>query len=574
MASSNIYERVLSLQKVPNGGFAYINKNEGITLSSGQQFYIDTVYTGFFPPVGPLSTDKDKYRKQKWLSIGLEGNSFRRYINENTGAQGIPDGLQPGNFVYYTIEPKSSLLESGAGNINSKYISSLRAKPYMVMENDAKRDNSYDKTPSNLFTGVSGNNNFVVFNSKSKYSGLALQSIRFHPVIGNGYASYDLLSGKLINIQPKNHHLETFIEINLKSGNKINYGNKDRQSYFLTYPTIASGRAFNVAGAPNPEANGIYVGNNSNLEPSYYINENNYRLYNSGNTQLYVIAQPNNSNISYTIAPDLINFTNIYRSSGNANYPYNYSKFGSNNPVYLGQNNIYTSGWRNVGNSLSVPLIVSNMVTFQLGATPSLYILGSGRRFGSFVSANVDPTGAYLLPKYSTFDLPLVKIGKYMRFTTDVRGVAYNSASTLNTFLRYFNPNFIFENEGILYFPNTTSSSLQNEILKKERINFRRPLSPNLHQAKKVNLKILFERDDKAIQNQLVIKNTYPVIERIYTGYNRLVEFYDEKDNNTYANTPFYIISGKDYEFDQKELFIYRSRPDFNDPNKQSVIKW
>jgi hypothetical protein len=488
--------------------------------------------------------------------------------------QGIPDGLQPGNFVYYTIEPKSSLLESGAGNINSKYISSLRAKPYMVIENDAKRDNSYDKTPSNLFTGVSGNNNFVVFNSKSKYSGLALQSIRFHPVIGNGYTSYDLISGKIINIQPKNHHLETFIEINLKSGNKINYGNKDRQSYFLTYPTIASGRAFNVAGAPNPEANGIYVGNNSNLQPSYYINENNYRLYNSGNTQLYVIAQPNNSNISYTIAPDLINFTNIYRSSGNANYPYNYSKFGSNNSVYLGQNNIYTSGWRNIGNSLSVPLIVSNMVTFQLGATPSLYILGSGRRFGSFASANVDPTGAYLLPKYSTFDLPLVKIGKYMRFTTDVRGVAYNSASTLNTFLRYFNPNFIFENEGIFYFPNTTLSSLQNEILKKERVNFKRPLSPNLHQAKKVNLKILFERDDKAIQNQLVIKNTYPVIERIYTDYNRLIEFYDEKDNNTYADTPFYIISGKDYEFDQKELFVYRSRPDFNDPNKQSVIKW
>ena len=574
MASNNIYERVLSLQKVPNGGFTYINKNEGITLSSGQQFYIDSVYTGFFPPVSSLSTDKDKYRKQKWLSIGLEGNSFRRYINENTGLQGIPDGLQPGNFVYYTIEPKSSLLESGVGNINSKYISSLRAKPYMVIENDAKRDNSYDKTPSNLFTGVSGNNNFVVFNSKSKYSGLALQSIRFHPVIGNGYTSYDLISGKIINIQPKNHHLETFIEINLKSGNKINYGNKDRQSYFLTYPTIASGRAFNVAGAPNPEANGIYVGNNSNLEPSYYINQNNYRLYNSGNTQLYVIAQPNNSNISYTIAPDLINFTNIYRSSGNANYPYNYSKFGSNNPVYLGQNNIYTSGWRNIGNSLSVPLIVSNMVTFQLGATPSLYILGSGRRFGSFASANVDPTGAYLLPKYSTFDLPLVKIGKYMRFTTDVRGVAYNSASTLNTFLRYFNPNFIFENEGIFYFPNTTLSSLQNEILKKERVNFRRPLSPNLHQAKKVNLKILFERDDKAIQNQLVIKNTYPVIERIYTDYNRLIEFYDEKDNNTYADTPFYIISGKDYEFDQKELFIYRSRPDFNDPNKQSVIKW
>jgi hypothetical protein len=572
---SNItYNQVLSLQRVPNGGFAYINANEGITLNSGQQFFIDSVNTGFFPPVSAASTDKNKYRKQKWLSIGLEGNTFRRYINENSGLLGIPQNLQPGNFVYYTIEPKSSLLESGAGNTNTRYISSLRAKPYMVMENDAKRDNSYEKTPANLFTGVSGNNNFVVFHPKSKYSGLALQSVRFHPIIGNGYANYDLISGRIINIQPKNHHLETFVETNLKSGNKINYGNKDRQSYFLTYPTIASGRGIGIVGAPILEANGIYVGNNSNFDPSYFINENNYRLYNSGSTNLYVIAQPKNSNISYSIAPDLINFTNIYRSSGNATYPYNYTRFADNNHTYLGQNSIYTSGWRNVNDSSSIPLKVSSMSLSQTNNTPSLYVLSSGKRFGSFASSNVDPTGAYLLPKFSINDLPPVKIGKYMRFTTEVRGTSYSSASTLSTNLRYFNPNFIFENDGIFYFPNTTSYSLQNEIIKKERINFKKALSPNLHQAKKVNLKIKFDRDDKAEQTLLVIKNTYPVVEKTYIGYDRVLEFYDEKDNNTYSQIPFYAISGRDYEFNQNELFIYKSRPDFNDPNQQNVIRW
>jgi hypothetical protein len=224
----------LSLQRVPNGGFAYINANQGITLNSGQQFFIDNVYTGFFPPVPLNSTDKNKYRKQKWLSIGLEGNSFRKYINENSGLYGIPSGLQPGNFVYYTIEPKSSLLESGINtdSNNARYISSLRAKPYMVIENDGNRPNSYEKTPSNLFTGVSGNNNFVVFNPKSKYSGLALQSIRFHPIIGNGYSEYNLWSGVPITIQPKNHHLETFININIKSGSNIVYGNSTKNLSF------------------------------------------------------------------------------------------------------------------------------------------------------------------------------------------------------------------------------------------------------------------------------------------------------------------------------------------------------
>jgi hypothetical protein len=54
----------------------------------------------------------------------------------------------------------------------------------------------------------------------------------------------------------------------------------------------------------------------------------------------------------------------------------------------------------------------------------------------------------------------------------------------------------------------------------------------------------------------------------------RVVEFYDEKDNDTFSNTPFTIISGQDYSFEQTETFIYKSRPDFNNATKQNVIRY
>lgn len=591
MASNNIYERVLSLQKVPNGGFAYINKNEGITLSSGQQFFIDSVYTGFFPPVSSLSTDKDKYRKQKWLSIGLEGNSFRRYINENTGLQGIPDGLQPGNFVYYTIEPKSSLLESGAGNVNTKYISSLRAKPYMVMENDAKRDNSYDKTSSNFFTGVSGNNNFVVFNSKSKYSGLALQSIRFHPVIGNGYINYDLISGKIINIQPKNHHLETFLEINVLSGSKVNYGNRSRNlPNNLNFNALAFGQSLKVIGASETLANGIYVANNANA--NFYVNENNYRIINSGNTNVWTLFKPSSgigferpaSASSFNLNP----YTSLYRTSGsNTSVPYSHKEHLSTKQV---ENS--SVGWFRIGNpneNINVSRLVTNdLTTWSQGRIGGFAYSAQNNRLGyvnfsynNFGGSNT-ATGSYLEVSVTT------GANRQFNFDTEPKFIKVNSSgvytyiiprlpNNANQTFSYFAPNFIYDNNGYTSFPGDIvgNNNLQNSILSKERINFKKPLSANLHQAKKVNLKLKFARNDRAKNEQIrVIKNTFPVQEKDYIGFERVIEFYDEKDNNTYVSTPFFSLTGKDYSFEQKELFIYRSRPDMNSPTSQNVMKW
>jgi len=256
-----IFDRVLTLQGVPYGGFKYVNSTLGVQLQSGQSFYIDNVYTGFFPKVSPYSSDQIKFSKQKWLSIGLEGNSFRRYINENINLQGIPSGLQPGSFVYFTIEPKSSLLEFGAGSTsnNQRYITSLRAKPYMVVLNDANKDNSYERTPSNLFTGVSGNNNFVRFHPNSRYSNLALQSIRFHPIIGNGYKDYTIASGTDVYVQPKNHHLETFMNFQVKNTSKSFFSQTSRTISTSSFTPIASGIGLFVTGATEPEANGTYV---------------------------------------------------------------------------------------------------------------------------------------------------------------------------------------------------------------------------------------------------------------------------------------------------------------------------
>ena len=153
-------------------------------------------------------------------------------------------------------------------------------------------------------------------------------------------------------------------------------------------------------------------------------------------------------------------------------------------------------------------------------------------------------------------------------------GVAYNINPIAITGLRFFSPAIIFDNQGLSFFPYTTSQTLQNELYLKDKIFFKRPLSSNLHQSKEVELKIKFAQDNRMIQNQKVIKNYSPVEERIYNKVSRIVEFYDEKDNETFSNTPFTTISGQDYSFEQTENFIYKSRPDFNNATKQNVIRY
>jgi hypothetical protein len=574
MPTNNIYNQVLSLQSIPNVGFSYINANQGITISSGQQFFIDNVYTGFFPPVPAGSTDKNKYRKQKWLSIGLEGNSFRRYINENSGLQGIPSGLEPGNFVYFTIEPKSSLLESGLNtdSNNARYISSLRAKPYMVIENDGNRPNSYEKTPSNLFTGVSGNNNFVVFHPQSRYKNLALQSVRFHPIIGNGYSEYNLWSGVPITVQPKNHHLETFIKLNIKSGANINYGNSTKNLSFAgQFQQIASGDVLIVSGSSYSEANGMYVYKSSNN----YINENNYRIYNSGNTNRWVLAQPKNTGVSYTISPDSINFNSIYKTTSVTSYAYTHKIYA--NPKRQDINPYYAYNYFNwtgvTGNSsIRVSQGCTDASIYPYYSSIGL-LYSNNSSWNGFNTTTNKPTGAYITSKNSISSLPISKINQYSKFTIN----SYNwspIANGVNPNIKLYYPYIIFDNQGLDVFPYTYSTTMPNELIIKEKVNFKRALSPNLHQGKKVNMKFNYENDTRTVQEQLVIRNFYPVLEKIYSGYSKNIEFYDERDNGAYDSNPFYVLSGKDYSFEQNELFIYKSRPDFNSPTNQSVIKW
>ena len=591
---SNLFDRVLTLQRVPQGGFSYINSSQGIPLNSGMQFYIDSVSTAFFPPVSPLSADPNKYRKQKWLSIGLEGNSFRRYINENRHLNGIPSGLEPGHFVYFTIEPKSSLLESGTNSPadQRRYISSLRAKPYMVVQNDANRDNSYEKTPSNLFTGVSGNNNFVRFHPQSRYKDLALQSLRFHPVIGNGYANYNLRSGASLNIQPKNHHLETFIEINVLSGNRVNYGSRSRSVLNnFNFNWLAFGRSLKVIDASETLANGIYVANNSNA--NFYVNENNYRIINSGNTNVWTLFKPS-SGIGYEVPAgtssfNLNQYTSLYRTSGsNTSVPYSHKEHLSTKQV---ENS--SVGWFRIGNpneNINVSrLVTNNLTTWSEGRIGGFAYSAQNNRLGyvnfsynGFGGSNT-ATGSYLEISVTTgiglqfsFDHQpkFIKVNSSGVYTYTIPSLPSNSPSTS---IAYFAPNFIYDDHGYNSFPGDTAANntLQDAILSKERINFRKPLSSNLHQAKKVNLKLKFERNDRAKNEQIkVIKNTFPVQEKDYIGFERVIEFYDEKDNNTYISTPFFSLTGKDYSFEQKELFIYRSRPDMNSPTSQNVMKW
>jgi hypothetical protein len=584
MSSNNIYNQIITLQRVPNGGFSYVNSSQGITLSSGQQFFIDSVSTGFFPPIPPTSTDKDKYRKQKWLSVGLEGNSFRRYINENSGLKGIPSGLEPGNFVYFTIEPKSSFLESGVNTTpkNARYISSLRAKPYMVIENDAKRENSYEKTPASLFTGVSGNNNFVVFHPQSQYKNLALQSMRFHPIIGNGYLQYDLWSGRAIYIQPKNHHIKTFTEINVKSGSSLAYGQvADRYMPMpqnVYFPSIASGRALLVENAIDAEANGIYVGKERRLNPTYFINQNNYRIYNSGLTDFtltnevgnWTLIKPTDSTVSFTISNNSVNFTNLYKTSGASAFaPYTFSQYLSQPPVLSNP----SVGWHKINN------VAENIRVTKLGAHgtniyDSLVYLNKSNEVGGRGT-----TGSYIMPKFGSVSLDTVKINGYKYFTTVLKAsatsnVPYNTSANSLTGLRFFSPAIIFDNQGLSYFPYTNSQVLQNQLFLKDKIFFKRPLSSNLHQSKEIELKIKFQQDDRMLQPQKVIKNYSPVQEMTYNTTSRIVELYDEKDNEAFSDTPFTTISGQDYSFEQTENFIYKSRPDFNNATKQNVIRY
>jgi len=323
--------------------------------------------------------------------------------------------------------------------------------------------------------------------------------------------------------------------VNVKSGSSLAYGQvADRfmaipqTAYF---PAIASGRALLVENAIDAEANGIYVGKERRLNPTYFINENNYRIYNSGLTDFtltnevgnWTLIKPTGSIVSFTIANDSVNFTNLYRTSGiSAFAPYTFSQYLSQSPVLSNP----SVGWHKINN------VAENIRVTKLGAH-----------------------GTYI-------------------YDSLVYYVPYDTSANSLTGLRFFSPAIIFDNQGLSYFPYTNLQTLQNELYLKDKVFFKRPLSSNLHQSKEVELKIKFAQDNRMIQPQKVIKNYSPVQEKTYDTVSRIIEFYDEKDNESFSNTPFTTISGQDYSFEQTETFVYKSRPDFNNATKQNVIRY
>lgn len=610
-----VFDRVLTLQGVPFGGFKYVNSSLGVQLQSGQSFYIDNVFTGFFPRVSQYSSDQIKFSKQKWLSIGLEGNSFRRYINENINLQGIPSGLQPGSFVYFTIEPKSSLLEFGAGSTanNQRYVTSLRAKPYMVVLNDANRDNSYERTPSNLFTGVSGNNNFVRFHPSSRYGHLALQSIRFHPIIGNGYKDYLVGSGTDVYVQPKNHHLETFMNFTIKNTPKSFYVQTSRSILPSAFTPIASGVGLFVTGALESEANGTYV---SLVQPTSYsasfnysqttdfVNENNWRLhrltinlYGGQSETRWTISSPSSpaaQNIdnlnAWRMATTTENFTPVYRQSlDNPTQPFTARRTA--NPTILSYNvSTWTStsiplpqgSWQKIDDpsrTISVQELVQQYPYFGAGYACKNILYHAAGGWNNFNNTTQRPSGAWIDSRLvSNLKLNYGIVNNKCKFVTNV--FPYSPNDNLSyTDVRNFLPRFIYNNqENWSVFPDTlgnfSSIGPGQRLAQIHKIFFRRPQSANLHQAKKVNVKFNFEPDLKVSALHRVRTNYWPIAEYTYSGHSRLIQCFDQRDSDNYGSSPFYSVSGKHYGFDQNEIFIYKSRPDLNNPNLPNVVKW
>lgn len=610
----SLFDRVLTLQGVPYGGFKYVNSTLGVQLQSGQSFYIDNVYTGFFPKVSQYSSDQIKFSKQKWLSIGLEGNSFRRYINENINLQGIPSGLQPGSFVYFTIEPKSSLLEFGAGSNfnNQRYITSLRAKPYMVVLNDANKDNSYERTPSNLFTGVSGNNNFVRFHPSSRYGNLALQSIRFHPIIGNGYKDYLIGSGSDTYVQPKNHHLETFMNFTIRNTSKSFYTQSSRAILPSAFTPITSGIGLFVTGTVEPEANGTYVSltqtaHDYNIATDY-VNENNWRLhrltinlYGGGSETKWTISRPSSAtsqNIdnlnAWRMATSTEHFTPVYRQSeDNPTQPFNGRR--SANPALIG----YLPGtnelgphtiifilpqgsWQKIDDpsiTISVHELVQGNASYANQACKNILYHAAGG-WNNFNNTTQRPSGAYIDARLiNNLKLNYGVINNKCKFVINVYPYSPNDNNSYADVRNLFLPRFIYNNqENWLVFPdalgNYSSIGPGQRLAQVHKIYFKRPLSANLHQAKKVSAKFNFEADSKVGGVHKVRTNYWPITEYFYTGYSRLIQCFDQRDSDNYGSTAFYSISGKHYAFDQNEIFIYKSRPDLNNPSIPNVVKW
>jgi len=164
-------------------------------------------------------------------------NSLNFYYGIVSGTNFV-SGLKPGNLLYYTTKNKASDNFGNSTKIRAK------ARPYMVVDEASNYNNSYTVDTSTINPGNAGNFSFLKFNKNSQYSGLAIKQLIFNPTIQNAYRSYNLWSGVNIEVKPKNIHLETFIDINVKSGNYWSLDNLGVSRYSNNI-TVRKPKSFN-----------------------------------------------------------------------------------------------------------------------------------------------------------------------------------------------------------------------------------------------------------------------------------------------------------------------------------------
>lgn len=164
-------------------------------------------------------------------------NSLNFYYGIVSGTNFV-SGLKPGNLLYYTTKNNASNNFGNSTKIRAK------ARPYMVVDEASNYNNSYTVNTSPVSPGNNGNFSFLKFNNNSQYSGLAIKQLIFNPTIQNAYRSYNLWSGVNIEVKPKNIHLETFIDVNVKSGNYWSTDNLGLSRYANNI-TVKKPKSFN-----------------------------------------------------------------------------------------------------------------------------------------------------------------------------------------------------------------------------------------------------------------------------------------------------------------------------------------
>ena len=148
-------------------------------------------------------------------NVLIEQNTLHENLNGKKGNFNLKNATIPnltsGDFIFYTIAPDSNLLKA----YSKPPI--LPAKPYFVVKNTDGRLDSYQPPEGGSADPISSTN-FINLNTDGPHSGLALQHVRFHPIIQNAYKKYYLTFGQDTTVPMSNRYLESFIEIVWPSG--------------------------------------------------------------------------------------------------------------------------------------------------------------------------------------------------------------------------------------------------------------------------------------------------------------------------------------------------------------------